>query len=365
MHSALCEAYALGDFSPWGRLLLNEWQSEGVLQLSFESNVGSFCKSAENKKEPMIVLLENGPTSQPQLMQLRACSAPLLILWMGKQFNKEDVRMGLTTRVYALLENPTAGDKRTQDIFIQAKQTLDRYLQLHHLLHSMKGLVLQSESKNTDADLIRELKVGISKLERMTHNNPWWRSEQNEGTPESSLPVAQFQGLGDVLLTLGELERTGTLWVRGGRPGEEGKIDFIQGKMTVAEAGAVSQLKAVYRMFCWENSRFLFNRKNPEDCRSQKMIAMEIEEIVREGQQQQERTQKIKKEIPPAHIKLDLVAAKMTVSTAFTPADFYTLIQVAQFHHVSDILDYSEKWDVEILEGLIHLRKAGYIHLVA
>jgi hypothetical protein len=230
--------------------------------------------------------------------------------------------------------------------------------QLNHLVQSLKGLVLQSESKTTDQELVTEMKTGLGKVEKLIH-----QSNSNSGS--SILPLAQSQGLGNVLLTLSELERTGTLWVRGAHRGQEGKIDFLQGKITFAETGSVQQLKAIYRMFSWDTPRFLFNRKAPEAYESGQLIPLEMSLLVQEGEKQAQRYKKIQKQIPPLELKVDFVAQSLNAKTALSPNDFHTLIQVVEYHYVSDVLDYSEKWDVDLFEGLISLKKSGHIKVMA
>ncbi|NBT57979.1 DUF4388 domain-containing protein, partial [bacterium] len=248
-------------------------------------------------------------------------------------------------------------DKKIFELLARAHTACSQKNQIGHLLHSVKEVVLQLEAKNQEVEIVSELKTGLGKVEKLVMGSPHSNS--------SILPLAQTQGLGDVLLTLSDLERTGTLWIRGNKPGEEGKIDLLQGKVTYAETGAVRQLKAIYRMFCWNTPRFLFNRKEFELNENEELIPMEMASLVHEGIQQARRFQMIQKEIPPAELRVDFVPRSLNDKTSLTPRDFYTLVQVAEYHHVSDILDFSTDWDIDLYEGLISLKRSGYIKVMS
>jgi len=358
MQGPLCEAIALGEFSSWAKQLLNDWQAEDLLQLSFESSIASFCNRAPDAHKVQIAILENGPTSKTGISLLRSSTHELLIVWIGQSFTKEDCSFAVENKLFGIVENPKLSDKRAQDLLVRAAEMRAQKNQLTHLIHSLKGLVLQSESKNTDQELVSEMKTGLGKVEKLIH-------QSNTHSGSSILPLAQSQGLGDVLLTLSELERTGTLWIRGARPNQEGKIDFLQGKITFAEAGSVHQLKAVYRMFSWETPRFLFNRKAPEAYESGQLIPLEMGLLVEEGEKQALRFKQIERQIPPLELKVDFVPQSLNIKTALSPNDFHTLVQVVEYHFVSDILDYSHSWDIDLLEGLINLKKSGHIKVMS
>ena len=208
------------------------------------------------------------------------------------------------------------------------------------------------------------MKVGLSKVERLSEQNDFLKSEPPLDSDTSALPIAKSQTLADVLSIMADLERTGTLWIKGSQSGQDGKIDFIQGKIALAETGSVKQLKAIYRMFFWENSKFLFHRKQTIES-SEPLISIGMGQIIKEGHLQLEKYLKLKKDVPPLNLKLDFVPQTIQSSTSLTPEEFHALVQVVEFHYVADILDYSEHWDIELYESLIGLRKSGYIRVAS
>lgn len=366
MQAPLYQAYAIGDFSPWAKQVLNEWQSDNLVRLTYNPNIESFCSTAVTSEKSALVVLENSPKSRKDIVQVRGSEQNVLILWVGKSFTKEDLAFALEQRVYAILENPSLSEREVQKSLFRADGARAKRDQLRHLFQSLKSILLQTEPDEKSKSLVAEIKAAIGRIEKLSQSNEFFQLEtRKEGNETSLLPLHKSQGLGDALLTISELERTGTLWIRGSQTDQEGKIDFIQGKITVAETGAVSQLKAIYRMFLWDGVRFLFNRKNPEDTETTEIINLEMKALVTEGEQQRARFQMIKKELPPIHLKLDIEPRSLTTSLALSPIDFSTLTQVVDFNFVSDILDYSKNWDVDLFEGLIRLRKTGVIKILS
>jgi len=361
-----CELVALGDWSPWARQLLNHWQQEEFISLSFENQISAFCNpTTAFSTLPQVVILENDRQSKLNISALKSSSREVLILWLGQSFTKEDLCFALENQIYACLENPSGNDGQTLKIFSRAAEACALRKQGFHVIGSLKKLVMEEETRSSSSSFTTELKNGLSRIQKTIVHNEFFHS-LNSSVPEgASLPLAQGQGIGDTLLTLFEFQRTGTLWVRGALPHQEGKIDFLQGKITQAEAGAVTQLKAIYRMFLWNNCRFLFSRKNPEDCPSEKMISLEMEVLVREGEDQRKRFKEIEKLVPPPQLKVDLIPTVLETSARLNPNEFYALTQAVEYHVVSELIDYTDRWDIDLYEGLINLKKSGFLKVVA
>lgn len=362
MDTPFCEVVALGDFSPWAKQLLNEWQTDGILRIQFEKSISHFCSSPTIRARAEVAILENSPAGRSAVNQIRSSNKKVLLILLGEHFSKEDLSFSLKQRAFGVIENAVRTDKESLHLFHRAGVQCNDLNQLSLVLQNLKGLFIQAESEIKDSALATEMKVGLGKIEKFSSSNEFFNSEEMADTQAvTSLPLAKSQTLGEVLLTISELERTGTLWIRGGRPNQEGKVDFIQGKITAAEAGSVNQLKAIYRMFLWEGARFLFNRKNVEDFETKELIPLEMSRLVQEGEEQFRRFQKVQKEVPPVHLELDIEPHSIQVATEMTPVEFHALVQVVEYHHLSDVLDYSPLWDVDVYESLIRLRKAGHI----
>jgi hypothetical protein len=62
--------------------------------------------------------------------------------------------------------------------------------------------------------------------------------------------------LEDVLETVANASRAGTLWLQ--RGDQQGRITYREGELLGASVGLVSGLKALGRMFCWRDARFEF-----------------------------------------------------------------------------------------------------------
>ncbi|MFM8268854.1 MAG: hypothetical protein ACKN9V_01590, partial [Pseudomonadota bacterium] len=156
MQSPLCEVVALGEFTSWAKQLLNDWQSEDFIRLSFESSIASFCNKTPQSKNVQLVLLENNPASRSGISLLKASSHELFIIWMGRSFTKDDLAFALENKVYGVMEDPKASEKKTYNLLTEAASFRSEKNQLAHLIHSLKGLLLQSETKTGDSELISE-----------------------------------------------------------------------------------------------------------------------------------------------------------------------------------------------------------------
>lgn len=366
MQGATCEIVALGEWSPWARQLLNFWQQEDFINLSFENQVSTFCQPASPLPHyPQIVILENDRQSKQTISFLKSSNRDVLILWLGQNFTSEDLAFALENHVYACLQDPTNNEKEVLNLFSRAAAACNLRKQAFHILGSLRQLIVQEEAQNSQSPFTAELKSGLARIQKTMLPNELFQGRVATDKESSSLPLAQSQDLGDTLLTLSEFQRTGTLWIRGTLPHQEGKIDFLQGKITQAEAGVARQLKAIYRMFLWNDCRFLFSRKNPEDCPADKMISIEMDLIVHEGEAHKRRFKDIERLVPPHNLKVDLIPTALQTSSSLKPHEFYALIQAVEYHQVSDLLDYTERWDIDLYEGLISLKKSGFLKVIA
>src|SRR5206468_806071 len=105
--------------------------------------------------------------------------------------------------------------------------------------------------------LLHEFKTALGKVERAgTMSNEFLSAALDGGHGDKeTLPFARSQDIGDALFTVHDLERTGALWIRGNLAGQEGKVEFLQGKLVAATAGGVHGVKAIFRMFLWDEPR--------------------------------------------------------------------------------------------------------------
>jgi hypothetical protein len=77
----------------------------------------------------------------------------------------------------------------------------------------------------------------------------------------------------------------------------------------------------------------------------------------------QEHYTKIRREIPPLSLKLNLDVSSVHTGTALAPNDFSTLSSVVECRKVGHVLNYNSLPDVEIYQSLIELKRAQLIRV--
>ena len=123
-----------------------------------------------------------------------------------------------------------------------------------------------------------------------------------------------------------------------------------------AHVGEVHGLKAIYRMFLWDEPRFLFNRQDSKDCQVEEQLPHAIKFIIQEGAELRKRYEALRRELPPDELRLQLEPTALHSGTALSPNEFFTLASVVEFEKIAAVVDYNPLCDVAIYESLIHLR---------
>lgn len=360
-----CKVLILGDLSPWAKQFLSLLHNANLVEPIFENSVQRFCESKGSDYETHIAMIENSFESRQYISKIRNSSKAIYIIWFGRSFSKEEALFAVENRIYQVFENLRPDDRRILECFGRLSGITDRYEEFDQTVRSLKSIVLQAESEVPKA-LGQEIKVAVSKLERSGFRDEFrvLTAEVSSGT-EVKLPFHRTQGFADALSTVQNLERTGVLWVRSSASSDEGKVEFLQGKIVAANTGDVHSLKAMYRMFLWDEPRFLFTRRDPEDFTFEEQLNLSLKYIVKEGEEWKSRYEKIRRELPPGDLKLELEPSAFHSGTKLPVQYFSTLANVVEYAEVSQILDFNPLPDVQIYETLIHLRKENKIRVVA
>jgi hypothetical protein len=355
----------LGEFTMWGRQFVTALQTAQLMEIQFEPAFQRFLdRSGTNGLE--IVMLENSPESRQLITKLRQqIDRRFHIVWLGRNFTKEDLIFAIDNRIYMTIENSRPEDPRTVDGLQRLSLNFGYTHQFEEISLSLRAILLQAEGE-IPKPVLGEIKAAVTKLDGLGLNNEFNGYNPDAGMkPDGKVPFPKEQGIGEALTTVHNLERTGVLWVRGNIPGEEGKIEFLQGKIVSALAGETHGIKAIYRMFLWDNPRFLFMRRDAKEAIVSGPINQSLKYLCDEGESLKRRYDKVRREIPPPDLMLELEPTALHVGTILDGAEFSTLASVVEFGKVSQILDYNALPDVTLLEGLIKLRRHKLIRVVA
>ncbi len=351
----------LGNPTPWIKQFLGTLQKTGSFEIRWEISPSQYLSVAAPKNRVGLVVLENSVASRQMIEALRQSGRHLLFIWVGKVFTKEDLLFASDMRVHTVLEDPVAEDPKVLEKFRRAVARADAAERSEDLLFSIKTVLIGLGE--TGGEEIQELRTGLLKLEKTAARNEFTGAAQSGGS-QSALPFYKSQAFADALLSVQDLERTGILNVKS-KTGLTGVVSFLQGRPVLATCGEAHSLKAIYRMFLWDQPEFVFTRRDPGEMTVVEQFSLSLRDICREGEALQGRFEKIRNQVPPPQIKLQLVPAALNTKTALARPEFSTLSSVVELSKVSSILDYNPLPDVVLYECLIGLKKHGLIRVVA
>lgn len=350
----------LGNPSPWLKQFLGALQQTGSFDIQTVATLAEFLSTPVPKNRVSILLFENNLTSRENFSALKASGRRVISLWIGKTFSKEDVVYALENRVYALLENPDLLLTGVVDTLRRAMERAENWERAEDLSFSIKSVLLQMGQEGASERLLGELKTGLAKFERHAMQSEYVTSVGSGSGGETRLPFYKSQAIADALLTIEDLARTGTLTIQA-KGNEKGRVDFLQGRPVSAVSGEALALKAMYRMFLWDEPEFTFHHRDASEMLVKDQFPLSLREICAEGEGLRARFEKIRGQLPPAQLKLELVPASLHKGTALDRIHFSTLSSVVELGKVSQILDYNLLPDAVLYECLIGLKKTGMI----
>jgi len=364
MKSGICRVTAVGELSQWGRQFLNSLQTHGLADVQSEPNVEKILES-HSGNGAQALLVEAGGDSRTIIAKLRASKKRFFIIWFGRSFAKEDVVFAMDHRLYYVFENMKTEDKKIVETLQALSNSMEGFAQFEQLTRSLKGILVQAENEIPKA-ILTEIKTAVAKLERLgIHDEFSGVGFDTVGGGDAKLPFHKSQSFDDALSTVQGLERTGVLWVKGNLPGEEGQVEFLQGKIVAALANEVHGLKAVYRIFLWDEPKFLFTRRDPKEANVGEQLNVGLKYIILEGEDMKKRFDRVRRDLPPKELQIELEPSSLHVGTYLEANEFATLASIVEFRQVGNVLDYNPLPDVAIFEALIQLRKNKMIRVVA
>jgi hypothetical protein len=360
-----CRVCSVGELSAWGKQFLTALEGSNIAEVSYDLTLAQFCSSPPSPSRLSVLFIENLSDSRQAITKARRSGKRSFVIWFGRNFTKEDLSFALDNRVYTCFEGSKVDEKKVGEGMRKASLSLESAEQFDQLVHSLKALLLQAETDLGAKPLLTEIKTALGKLERCGAQNEFTTGTVVDpaAVADTKVPFHRAQDFGDALTTVHNLERTGALWVKGELPEEEGKVEFIQGKIVSAVVREVRGLKAIYRMFLWDTPRFMFTRRDPQDTVMEEHLNYSMKFICSEGDTLRRRFEKIRQELPPAELSVELEPSSLHEGTQLVLNDFLTLASVVELNKVSQIVDYNSLPDVVIYESLIHLKKNNMIRV--
>lgn len=361
MKVPLLRTVAVGEFSPWARQLFTSLSEKEIVEVTMEPDFVLFSKALAASVKPTVVFLENNSESKKTIEKLCESGKPIYLIWLAKSFSKEDLSLALENRFYTVIEAIKYDEKSTILNLKRLSQLVDSSNHFNQILRAMKSILLQTEAEFPDLPMVGELRNAVKRLEGQGLLNEFNHLKTNQTGENAEALFHKAQTLGEALMTIHDLERTGVLWIRGKGSDEEGKIDFFQGKVNQAVAGGCEGTKAIYRMFLWDQPRFLFNRKDPREVEVTHHLQSDINHLVKMGNFYKEKFEKIRSNIPLPGFKLEVVPGAVNNDTMIESNDFSVLSSVIEFGTVGNLVDFNDLPDVEVYESLVNLKRNNMI----
>jgi len=357
-HRVVC----LGNLTDWGKRALKSLEKQSVVEFHYETSLKSFLKSSLATQLQM-VFLENGPKSRLLMTELRKTGLPLYLIWFGVSFSKEDLGFAIQKHVFSVLEDRDLNNPRIIKEIRRIVRVIDSKYQFQQLVRSLKLAVLELEG-NLPQPLLNEIKSGVESLSDFGTKNEFTPVLSHALTQgNQNILIQEAENLSEALTTIESLEKTGVMWVSPTGKGPKGQIEFIQGKIVFACCGEVVGLKAIFRMFLWEMPALLFSRRKAEEIEVGANIGTPIKMICQEGLRLKEQYDRIRHELPPLEMLLEIDSNFLHPGSSLSPEQFSTLAAVVEHRKVAHVLDYNPLPDVTIYEGLIQLRRSKILRI--
>ena len=353
----------LGTPSAWAKQFLGTLQQTGSYQIEF-ATLESIASTRAPRSRVLTLVLENNAGATSLLEQVRKSGRKAVAVWIGQDFSKDDLAFALEHRVYAVLKNPQAGDPAVEERIRAAVDNSESTERAGDILLSVKTADLEVGREIPESPTFAELRTSVAKLERTAMSSEFVGPVAQANT-DGHLIFHKSQTLADALMTVQDLERTGTLVVHCKADGRQGKVDFIQGRPTDAWTGDIRGVKAIYRMFLWDGLEFQFLRHDATETRVDTDFQQSLRDICAEGERLRERYEQIRGQLPPAQIRLELDPTSLHAGADLDRPTFLTLSSVVELGAVSRILDFNPLPDVVLYESLIALKRAGLIRVAA
>ena len=195
-----------------------------VCEVDSNQVCNTFASRLPLNPSPEIVLVESSAENERAL--LRSCAIRVGDLYYLDQSDFYERGIGLCPRPPGLCRSGAPESRREarnqepSGISPRGRNILNIFLRRS----AIKTLLLQAGEEETEHHLAAEIRSAVSKLETSgLHNEMIGLIPEVPVKRDSRIPFHKTQEFGDALMTVHELERTGSLWVRGTMPGQEGR----------------------------------------------------------------------------------------------------------------------------------------------
>lgn len=137
-------------------------------------------------------------------------------------------------------------------------------------------------------------------------------------------------------------------------------IWFSSGAITGASAGAVQGIKALARIFLWDQVEWKFVAQSAHQNYAN-MFHLDLMKFTHLVEDSKKRYSQVEAFVPPPQVLLSVDAQAFKLKNSWTPLEAKVIGTVAEYSSVREVLNYCPLSDLDVYEALIALRKQGLI----
>jgi DNA-binding response OmpR family regulator len=218
----------------------------------------------------------------------------------------------------------------------------------------LRGLHLGADDYMTKPFAVEELEARIG---RLLERSASLRDEERRGVAAHLSGSVAHLAISDLLQILALNGKDGT--VRLHRNDEDGRIEFVQGRIVDAQCGSALGTKALYRMLGWADANFRVIARDGDP--PETTIAAATSSLLMEGVVSLDEWARWSELLPGPDLRIELASDARTRLAGITlrPAEFDLLARAKSGVTVAAALEESPYPDAEIAEAICTLLARG------
>ena len=224
----------------------------------------------------------------------------------------------------------------------------------------LRGLHLGADDYMTKPFAVEELHA---RIERVLARCAALKSATGDRIESLLAGTVEHLAIPDLLQILALNGKDGT--VRLFRPGDEGRIEFVGGRIVDAQAGGAHGSKALFRMLSWADATFRVMAR--QGAIAEPTIAVATATVLMEGLLSLDQWVRWARSLPNRQERLELAhdAQLRLDGIALRPVDLDLLARSKAGVTIARLLDDSPHTDAQIAEALCDLLARGVVRTVA
>ena len=224
----------------------------------------------------------------------------------------------------------------------------------------LRGLNLGADDYMTKPFAVEELQA---RIERLLARSTAQKSARGNGGEALLAGTVEHLAISDLLQILALNGKDGTVRLRR-QAGEEGRIEFVGGRIVDAQTGSARGMKALCRMLGWADATFRLTAREGEGPES--TIAAPTASVLMEGLVSLDDWVRWGEQLPGPQTRIEPAspARSLIQGRKLQPVEFDLLLRSKGGVTVASILDESPFPDAQVAEAICTLLAGGLVRCV-